>query len=257
MTNTPVEFTGSGTEDDPLRFDAMRKSAPDPVDVAVAGLARTTQDHAAAFGSAAVGLPADLREIVGNASSAITSTLSTAANARAEANGFLADVRMYPEGRKTLAGQAIKAATDKVTVSLEAADALIDVAYAETYEGARPRVAPAEAMTARADLQMATQRHVGSPGALIDTLKRLAQRSDSVGALVADPTYLGDFLSANGVEAETREAALTLVRSEVVKAAAQSGDQNRAVAGKANLALIELKKARIAATSYTRHVLGR
>ncbi|MEU5198871.1 hypothetical protein AB0G86_33325 [Streptomyces scabiei] len=256
MTENSASFTGSGTKDDPLTFDAMRPTAPDPAHVAVGGLAKTARDHAAAFSSASAGLSADLREIVSAASSAITGTLSTAYDARVRADDFMADVKMYPEGRKVLAGEAIKAASDKVAESFAQADAQLEVASALTYEAARPKVATDAAMTARTDLAMITQRHMGNAGALIDAVRSLAQRSDSVGALVADVSYLGDFLSANGVDDETREAALTLVRSEVVKAAAQSGDQDRAAAGKANMALVELRKARIAAMSFTRHILN-
>ncbi|MDX2550204.1 hypothetical protein [Streptomyces stelliscabiei] len=258
MTNTPIELTGTGAEGDPLWFDATRpQSAPDPVVTAVAGLARTARSHAAEFSAATTGLPADLREIVNNASTAITSTLSTAAHARARAESFLNDVKLYPEGRKMLAGEALKAADDTIAESLAQADAQIEVASALTYEAARPRVGADAAMTARADLQMMTQRHSGNPGALIDTLKRLAQRGDSVGALIADQSFLGDFMDSHGIDQQTHEAVLTLVRSEVVRAAAESGDPNRAAAGKANIALVELRKARVAATSFTRHVLSR
>ncbi|MDX3555327.1 hypothetical protein PV729_26775 [Streptomyces europaeiscabiei] len=257
MTDSPA-FTGTGAEDDPLTF-TLRESAPDPVDVAVASMAKSAKEHSAAFSATAdlsANLPADVREIVTQASIRIGEMLSTAYDARAKADSFLNDVRLYPEGRKVLAGEAIKAAADKVAETSGQADAQIEVAAAQTYEAARPRVASDAAMTARADLAMLTQRHVGNAGALVATLKRLAQRSDSVGALVADTAYLGDFLDAYGADPQLREAAMTVVRAEVIKAAALSGDPKRAAAGKTNLALNELRKARIAAQSFTRHVLG-
>jgi hypothetical protein len=259
MTQTPVQFTGTGDESDPLTFDAMRKTAPDPVDTAVASMATAATSHAVSFRAVAdlsYNLPADIREIVTKASSSVTETLATARNARVKANSFLNDVRLYPEGRKVLAGEAIKAAADKVAEAFEQTDTQIEVASALTYEAARPRVAPDAAMSARADLAMLTLRHQGNPAGLVDTLKRLAQRGDSVGALVADVGFLGDLLDAHGADPQLREAAMTVVRAEVIKAAALSGDPKRSAAGKTNLALIELRKARIAAQSFTRHMLG-
>ncbi|GGX12667.1 hypothetical protein [Streptomyces chartreusis] len=258
MTETPLEFTGAGTEADPLTFDAMRPSTPDQADASIAGLATTAKGHAAAFSSNAdlsSALPADLRDIVRDASMAITSTLSTARDARTKADSIRNDVQIYPQGRELLAGEAIKTATNKVAESFESADAKLEVATALTYEAARPLISPEDSMPARADLQMLTQRHLGKPGELSDTLKRLAQRSDGVGALVADPRFLGDFLDSQGIDTDMREAVLTLVSAEVVRAAAGSGDPKRSAAARTNLALVELRKARVAASAFTRHML--
>ncbi|WP_411150213.1 hypothetical protein [Streptomyces sp. A30] len=260
MTETPTEFTGTGSQSDPLTFNAMRPSTPDQADRAVAGLASITTTHAANFSSSAdlsANLPADVREIVSKASSAITSTLATARNARVKADSFRNDATLYPEGRELLAGEAVKAAVGQVTESFEQADTQIQIASALTYEAARPTISADAAMPARADLQMMTARHKNDPGGLVDTLKRLAQRSDGVGALVADQGYLRDFLDARGVEPDTRDAILTTVGAQMVQAAAVSGDPKRAAAARTNLALTELRKARIAATSFTRHLLQR
>ncbi|GAA4015989.1 hypothetical protein [Streptomyces plumbiresistens] len=259
MSETPVEYSGTGTEADPLTF-STRQSAPDQVGAVIAGLASTTKEYAAGFRANADlsgNLPADIRGIVSDASGAITGTLSTAYNARVKADSFRNDRSLYPEGRKLLAGEVVNAAIDEVTESFEHADAQIEVASALTFEAARPRISPDDAMPARADLAMMLGRHDGNPAGLGDTLKRLAQRSDGVGALVADPSYLGDVLDARGADAALREAILTIVGAEVVKAAAKSGDPKRAAAARTNLALAELRKARIAASSFTRHTLQR
>jgi len=259
MTETPAEFTGTGTESNPLTFDAMRPSAPDPAHQAVASMAVSARTHAAGFRNAAdlsSNLPADVREVVSKASDAIIAPLGTATNARIKADSFAGDITMPKEGRTYLAGETIKAANNKIAESFEQAEALLDVASAMTYESARPIIAPDAALTARADLQMITQRHNGNPAGLVDTLKRLAQRSDSVGALVADSGYLADFLFSQGADQQLSEAAMAVVRAEVVKAAAASGDPKRAAAAKTNLALVELRKARAAALSFTRHILN-
>lgn len=259
MTENPPEFTGAGSETDPLTF-TVRQPAPDPVDVAIGGLAKTAKDHAAAFSAAAdmsSNLPADVRQIVVSASDAITSTLQTAYSARVKADSLRNDVTLYPQGREMLADEATKAAVDAVAESFAKADDQVQVASALTYEAARPRISADEAMPARADLAMITQRHASNPGALADALKGLAQRGDAVGALVADQRYLGDFLTAQGVDADMRAAILTAVSHEVVRAASLSGDPARAAAARTNLALTELRKARTAASAFTHHILQR
>ncbi|WP_406326251.1 hypothetical protein OG784_18765 [Streptomyces sp. NBC_01617] len=258
MTENTNQYTGAGTEGDPLTFN-VRTPAPDPVKEAIASLPDIARHHEAAFRSAAdlsANLPADLREIVSEASNAITAPIGMAAQARVKAEEFRANVTLYPEGREFMASEAIKAGADKVSESFASADVRLKVAEASLYEAARPSISADAAMPARADLQMMTQRHIDNPTGLANTLKNLAQRGDAVGALVADSTYLGDFLDAQGVERELRDAILTTVRAEVVKTAAQSGDAKRAAAGKTSLALAELKRARAAAASYTRHTLS-
>ncbi|MGW9133660.1 hypothetical protein [Streptomyces sp. NPDC055681] len=253
-----VEYTGAGTAADPLTFQP-RAPRPDDVKVAIDGVGQSVGTYEAAFRSAADlshNLPDDVRKLVSEASSAITATTAAAANARAEADRYRADVAMYPAGRDYMAGEVIRAAADKVSESFASADIRLKVAEASLYEAARPRISADAAMPARADLTMMTQRHMDSPRGLADTLKRLAQRSDGVGALVADESYMGDFLDAHGIERELRDAILTTVRAEVVKTAAESGDAKRAAAGKTSLALAELKRARAAAASYTRHKLS-
>ncbi|MDO0913013.1 hypothetical protein QQM39_26180 [Streptomyces sp. DT2A-34] len=259
MSEDPIQYTGTGSETDPITV-STRQPAPDQVDVAVAGLARTARAHAAAFSDTAdmsSNLPADLRDIVRDASMAITGTLNTAMEAQRKAHSFRNDLTLYPQGREMLAGEAIKTAADKVTQSFEQADTQIEVATALSYEAARPRIAPDDAMPARADLVMLTQRNANDTGALVNTMKRLAQRNDGVGALVADQGFLADFIDAHGIDPQMRAAILTMVSAEVVQAAAKSGDPRRSAAARTNLALIELRKARIAADSYTRHVLQR
>ncbi|MGI5511132.1 hypothetical protein [Streptomyces sp. CA-106131] len=252
------QYTGTGSENDPI-VPNIKPQARDQVKAAIASLGADVDSYAAAFRSAAdlsASLPADVRKIVSDASSAITGTVATAHNARIKADGFLADVRLYPEGRQALAGEAIKDAQDKVSESLADADVRLKIAESELYEAARPKLPQAEAMTARADLEMVTRRQISSPGALTDTLKSLAAGGDSVAALVADSAYLGRFLDAQGVESDVRDAILTSVQGAVVKAAAESGDAKRMAAGRTSLALVELRKARAVAASYTRHKLN-
>ncbi|MFE5185543.1 hypothetical protein [Streptomyces sp. NPDC056628] len=259
MTENHTEFTGAGSETDPLTF-TVRLPAPDAVDVAIGGLAKTAKDYAAAFSRNAdlsSNLPADVRQIVSGASDAITSTLQTAYSARVKADNFRNDLSLYPQGREMLANEATKTAVDAVAESFAKADDQLQVASAVTYEAARPRISPNEAMPARADLAMITKRHGNSLGTLVDALRGLAQRSDAVGALVADQGYLGDFLTAQGIDPDMREAILTAVSHEVVKAASLSGDPARAAAARTNLALTELRKARVAANSFTRLILQR
>jgi hypothetical protein len=257
-----AKFSGSGErESDPLTFNAMRTTAPDQAAAAVASLADVARHHEAAFRSSAdlsANLPADVRKMVSDASSAITSTVATAQNARTKAETFRADISLYPAGREALAGEAISAARDKIGESFAHADALVQVAEAELFLAARPKLAQADAMTARADLDMITRRAIStnSPGVLADTLRGLASGGDSLAALVADETYMRRFLAANGIDSELAQAIVTGVRHAVVKGAAESGDAKRAAAGKTSLALTELRKARAAATSYTRHKLS-
>ncbi|MEV8205426.1 hypothetical protein [Streptomyces sp. NPDC079189] len=258
MTDNTTQYAGAGTEGDPLTFNA-RTPAPDQAAAAIASLPDIARHHEAAFRSAAdlsANLPADLRELVSEASNAITSTTGIAAQARVKADEFRANLTMYPEGREFMASETVTAAADKVRESFASADVRLKVAEASLYEAARPSISADAAMPARADLQMMTQRHTDSPRELTTTLKNLARRGDAVGALVADATYLGDFLDAQGIERELRDAILTTVRTEVVKTAAQSGDAKRAAAGKTSLALAELKRARAAAAAYTRHTLN-
>ncbi|MBT2390374.1 hypothetical protein J7E87_13285 [Streptomyces sp. ISL-1] len=257
MTSDPSAPVGS--EANPLVFDVMSKPAPDQAAAAVASLRPIVERYEAAFHSAAdlsANLPADLRQLVSEAASAITATVVTADSARSKADGFRNNVTMYPAGRDYMASEAIKAATGEVAESFNNADTRLEIVSALTYEAARPRVPADAAMPARADLQMMTQRHIDKPGALAGTLKRLAQRSDAVGALVADQSYLSDFLDAQGVDPSVRDAMLISVRAEVIKAAAASGDPKRAAAAKTSQALVELKRARAAAMSYTRHKLN-
>ncbi|MER6531591.1 hypothetical protein [Streptomyces sp. NPDC001508] len=219
QTNLSSDTTAPvGSEANPIVVD-VRPFAPDAVDTAIASTGAAVGRYEAAFRSSAdlsANLPADLRQIVSEAASAITSTLATANNGRIKADDFRADVRLYPEGREMLASEALKAARDKVSQSFEDADARLLVADASLYEAARPRLSAEAAMPARADLQMMTQRHMGSPATLADVLKRFAQRGDAVGALVADSTYLGDFLAANGLDPEVSDSIRTVVRAEVV-----------------------------------------
>ncbi|MFF8531009.1 hypothetical protein ACF07B_03290 [Streptomyces sp. NPDC015532] len=258
MTENTTQITGTGTEKDPLTFSA-RTSAPDPVATSIASLADDARGYEAAFRSAAdlsANLPQDVRELVNEASTAITSPIGIAAQARLKAEGFRADLTMYPEGRELKASEAIRTAADKVTESFASADVRIKIAEAGLYEAARPSLSADAAMPARADLAMLTARHLGNPGALAGALKAIAQRGDGVGALVADSTYLGDFLDANGIEPQVRDAILTSVRAEVFKTAAESADPKRSAAGRTSLALAELRRARAAATAYTRHTLS-
>lgn len=255
------KFTGAGTESDPLMFNAMRSSQPDPLTVAVASQRDAVTRYEAAFRSSAdlsANLSADVRKLVSDASSAITSTVARAQDARAKADEFRADVRLYPAGREALAGEALSAARDAISDKFADADALVQIAEAELFLAARPTLAPVDAMTARADLDMITRRTISSnsPGALADMLKGLASGGDALAALVADETYLTRFLGANGVDSELAQAIVTGVRGAVVKAAANSGDAKRSAAGRTYLALTELRKARAAATSYTRHKLS-
>ncbi|MFE5752892.1 hypothetical protein ACFQ7I_04065 [Streptomyces massasporeus] len=253
-----LEYTGTGTTEDPITFDAMKSATADPADVTIAGLAKTARAHVAAFSSKADlsnSLPADVRTMVNDAGSAITSVLTTASSARVKADSFLRDITLYPQGREMLAGEAIRAAADKVAELLAQAETQIDVAAAMTYEAARPRISADEAMPARADLQMMTQRSIGNPGELIATVRRLSQRGDAVGALVADQRFLGDFLDAQGIEPDMRVTIMTVIGSEVVQAAAKSGDPKRSAAARTSLALTELRKARVAAASFSHHML--
>ncbi|MFJ3226479.1 hypothetical protein ACIPJS_24480 [Streptomyces sp. NPDC086783] len=259
MTENTTEFYGTGTEADPLTFNAMRTTAPDQVAVAVASLADDARSYEAAFRSAAdlsASLPNDVRKLLSEACTAIIAPMGIAAQAHAKAAEFRANVLANPEGRELMASEVVKIAADKVSESFADADLRLKLAEVDLYEMARPRISPDAAMPARADLSMMTQRHIGNPGSLANTLKQLAQRNDAVGALVADGSYLRDFLDAQGIEPEVRDAILTGVRGEVVKAAALSTDPKRAAAAKTSVALTELRKARVAATAYTRHVLS-
>ncbi|MGW1616283.1 hypothetical protein ACWCQZ_43915 [Streptomyces sp. NPDC002285] len=256
MTEIPLTYSGSGTEDDPITFDAMRTAAPDPLASSIAGLPRVAKTHAAAFTAALSGdLPADLRQIATGTSNAVTETLNTAHSARVKADSFRNDVALYPAGREALASEVLQTAVAKVDETLARVDDQIQVIEALAYEAARPRIAPDDSMPARADLAMMTQRAAGDVGTLLDTLARLAQRSDAVGALVADQRYLSDFLEGQGVERVIRESALSRLSAEVIKAAAASGDPKRAAAARTYLALPELRKARVAAATYARHTL--
>ncbi|MEU8787860.1 hypothetical protein [Streptomyces sp. NPDC048643] len=256
---TRTEFTGTGTEADPLTFNAMRQTAPDQAAASIASLSTDARNYEAAFRSAAdlsANLPADVRQLVSEAATAITTPLATATAARTKAADFRANVLANPEGREFMATEVLKVAADKVSESFANADFRLKVAEADLYEVARPRISPDAAMPARADLQMMTARHIDNPGALAGTLKTLAQRDDAVGALVADGAYLRDFLDAHGIERELRDSILTSVRGEVFKVAALSADSKRAAAGKTSMALVELRKARAAAAAYTRHTLS-
>ncbi|PKW08962.1 hypothetical protein SAMN05428944_3894 [Streptomyces sp. 1222.5] len=258
ITPTSNSMAPVGSEENPIPVN-VKPEAPDPVVTAIAALPGAVSRHTAAFRNSAdysANLPADIRQALSAASSAIESTITTAEQARERADGFRNDIRLYPEGREVLASEAMKTAQEAAGESLADADARITVADALLYEAARPTLSAADGMTARADLQMLTQRHVGNSGALADVLKRAAQRNDAVGALVANSTYLTDFLAANGVDSVTSSAILTLVRAEVTRAAANSGDPKRAAAGRTSLAVTELKRARAAATNYKRHMLG-
>jgi hypothetical protein len=254
-------FGGKGTESDPLTFDAMRPVGQDPVAQAIAKQRQGVSEYETAFRNAAdlsANLPADVRQMVSQAASAITSTVATAENARGKADDFMADVRLYPEGRKTLAGEAIKAAQDSISNSLADADAKLIIAEAELYMAARPKLAQADAMTARADLDLITRRAIASnsPASLLNSLKSLAGGSDAPAALVADSTYLARFLAANDIAPDVAEAIVTGVKGAVIASAAASGDPKRAAAGRTSQALRELRKARVAATSYTRNKLS-
>jgi hypothetical protein len=254
------QYTGTGTEENPITPN-VRPSAPDPVKAAIASMGADVDSYAAAFRSAAdlsANLPADVQKIVGDASSAITGTIATAINARTKADGFRADIGLYPEGREALAAEAIKDAQGRVSDSLSGADARLKIAESLLYEAARPKLSQADAMTARADLDMVTRRAIAtnSPGALSDTLKQIASGSDSLAALVADETYLTRFLASNGIASDLAQAIVTSVRAAVIAGAADSGDAKRAAAGRTSQALSHLRKARAAATSYTRHTLN-
>ncbi|WP_217562691.1 hypothetical protein, partial [Streptomyces sp. GbtcB6] len=86
---------------------------------------------AAAFRSSAdlsADLPADVRQIVSEASSANTGTVATATNARTKADGSRADIRLYPAGREALAGEGIKDAQGKISESLADADGKLMIA---------------------------------------------------------------------------------------------------------------------------------
>ncbi|ALV35742.1 hypothetical protein [Streptomyces sp. CdTB01] len=258
QTNLASDTTAPvGSEANPLVI-STREAAPDAADAAVTSLGNSVTTYEVAFRTSAdlsSDLPADLRDLVSKAASAVTGTVATAQHAQVEAARARADKTMYPEGRELLAKASLDGARKKVDQALDQADTLMTVADASLYEAARPRLATEDAMPARADLNMLTQRHMGS-GSLADVLKGIAQRTDAVGALVADPTYLRDFLSANGVEEKLSEAIQIIVRAEVTKTAAASADAQRAAAGKTSLALTELRKARAAAAAYTRHKLG-
>ncbi|MFF3417995.1 hypothetical protein ACFYW9_25310 [Streptomyces sp. NPDC002698] len=258
MTENTTQFTGTGTEADPLTF-TVRTPAPDAAKVAVASLADDARRYEAAYHSAAglsADVPQDVRRLISEAASAITSSIGVSANARAKAEGIRADRSIYPEGRSEMASAAIREASEKVAEAFSSADLRLTVAEADLYDAARPRISPDAAMPARADLALLTQRFLDNPRGLANTLKSIAQRGDAVGALVADSSYLRDWLDGNGVESELRDAIMTSVRAEVVKAAAESGDPKRSAAGRTSMALVELRRARVAAASYTRHTLN-
>ncbi|SEO42641.1 hypothetical protein [Actinacidiphila rubida] len=252
--------TGSGTESDPLKVYPM-PTAQDPVAAAIAKQRQGVTQYEAAFRSGAdlsVNLPADVRQMVSQAASAITGTVGKAQDARKRADSFLNDQTMWPDGRRMMAGDAIKAAQDSISESFSEADAKMAIADALLYETSRPRLAQADAMTARADLDMITRSAISanSPGALVNSLKTLASGDDALAALVADETYLTRFLAANGIAQDVAQAIVTNVKAAVVASAAASGDPKRAAAGRTSQALGELRKARAAATSYARNTLN-
>jgi hypothetical protein len=253
--------TGEGTQSDPLTFDAMRPADNDPVAAGIAKQGACVDRFAAAFRSTAdlsANLPADVRQLVQAASSAITGTVAKANDARRRADDFMNDVRLYPEGRRALAAEAIKAAQDAISDAFEDADAKLIVAEAELFMAARPKLPSADALTARADLDMVTRQAIASNSttALANTLKQIAQGDDSLAALVADQTYLKRFLTANGVARDVTDAVVTGVKAAIMASAASSGDPKRAAAGRTAQALVKLRQSRAAAMSYTRNTLA-
>ncbi|MET9411316.1 hypothetical protein ABZX90_37070 [Streptomyces sp. NPDC002935] len=223
---------------------------------AVQGVAKAAVKLVDAFSNAAdmsANMPADIRELLRSASSDIKNAPDTAFRAKAAADKHLANDMLYPAGRERLAKQEIGDAMAKVTEILDGADTKIDVADALLYQAARPAMPAGADVAARSDVKMVLDAANGLD--MADSAKELAKRSDAVGALVADQGWLSLYMQSRKVDPRTADAIKVIVRNEMLQAAAESDDPKRVATGRTALALVNLRKAVIAARGYQRNAL--
>ncbi|MFJ5993885.1 hypothetical protein [Streptomyces sp. NPDC092370] len=229
----------------------------DTVAESIARISSTTESLIGDFSNAAnisIEVPADVRSLLSSAVRDITATLGKVDVAVAMAAGYRANDTMFPAGRERLATAEIAKADSEVTAALDSAEDKLTVAEADLYLAARPAMPAGGDMAARADVRMILDGV--SPSQLADRIKGLAQRGDAAGALVADGAWLDMYLSSRGVESDMADAIKALVKDQVFRSAAASGEPKRAAAGRTALALVHLRKAGIAARSYRRTKLS-
>jgi hypothetical protein len=253
----PTAPVGSEANPIPVR---VTEPAPDPADVAMANLTVAADHHLGEFSRNAdfsANLDPATRQLVNEASSAVRRVIGIADVAAAQAAGYLRDDTMFPAGRERLARETADRAQSDIAAAFEEADVRLEIAQASLYEAARPTMPKDESGTARQDAIMILDgAQSGGPRALVDAVRQLASREDAVGALVAGP-WLSDYMAARGIDADLRPAVVNAVRAAVVDVAARSGDPKRSAAGRTSQAITSVRKARVAASTYTRLKLGR
>jgi hypothetical protein len=148
-----------------------------------------------------------------------------------QAADIVGDARIYPAGKAQLLGKLVADTEAELARHAERARAAADVLTAELTQAALPKMSGSRdaAQLARQDALMILDRT--PPERRDAAIRRLAARSDDVGALVNSP-WLDDYLTAVGGE-RTAQAMRVLATEAALEAARQSGDPVRAAAAEA------------------------
>ncbi|MET8908269.1 hypothetical protein [Micromonospora sp. NPDC004551] len=148
------------------------------------------------------------------------------------AEAIVADNATWPGYRFEKFGENIAKTDATVREALDAAEVALTVAEATAIGEALPqaRTEDKRAADPRAARMLESAKRISDMGPL---LRKLAARSDEVGALVTDRQWLDDTLLGLGYDAEQRESLHKLVMSAALAAAAASDDRKRADAARA------------------------
>ncbi|GAB3422852.1 hypothetical protein [Flindersiella endophytica] len=151
----------------------------------------------------------------------IASPIRVAQQARNAAEDLLADDRLYPEGRKRLAEEAVAKGAETVESLLAQTEAQLQVRDAALYARALPQLDPAQEASARDDLRLALELAGDDKQSV---LRGLARRDDALGALVVGRT--GELVSKSlSLEADFHAS----LRSEAINAGLDSPTRREAV----------------------------
>ena len=203
-------------------------------------------DIAASLAAKAGTFPGDAASMVRDAEIAIAAVSGKCREAIREGARVAPDKQVPADGRRQRIREIGDDLTEYAADRLDHADALLKIAEATLTTQAMPKVTKGTEHLARADARMLLD---GVPAAeLPDRMRKLAARNDDIGSLAAS-SWGADYLASRGQDTELH----SLARQEALRAAQDSGDQDRAAAAEALGRLRHMSGAVLAARRQAHH----
>ena len=183
-------------------------------------------------GEGTYGINPDTRQMLSNASNAITEAAAALRASHEEAYRYMNDDRLYPPARQRMAQEAVQAGKETASNALAAAEALaiagekLLIAESAPSLGDTASQRAANLAAAKSDIQMVVNSDSGD---MIDKLSYMAQLDSPISAVLTSD-WLDLLLVAKGVKPVDRQPIITAVQEKALAARAARGSKEAKLA---------------------------